>query len=232
MDKPKFFDLDYKARQDVIVSLMDSSRPKGEFYLLLSLSIVIVATGLLMNNAPAIIGGMVVAPLLSPILSLAMGVVLADFHIIRRSVQTILYALLLTVGFSLLISLFYADKQMNGEILGRSYASLGHLTIAIASGVAAAFALALPNISNTITGIAVSVSLLPPLAVAGIGIGFADWRIIAGSLVLFIINLVGIVISATIVFSLYGFYPLRNKAEKELSKEEEQPISPPPKPQA
>jgi len=220
----KLFTIDVKDRKAAVDNLIAVSAPNGDFFLLLVLSVLIVVSGLLINNASVIIGGMVVAPILSPILSMAMGVVLADFKLIRRAARTVLVSLLLVILFSAVMTLFYPSRMLNVEILTRSQASLAHLVIAIASGIAAAFALAKPNLSATIPGIAVSVSLLPPLAVTGIGAAMGDWRLTSGSLVLFLVNLIGIVLASTVVFSLLGFYPLRKQAEVILKEEEKQII--------
>lgn len=222
MQRPKLFRLTVSERKDAVERLITDSAPSADFFLMLALSVLIVVSGLHMNNAAVIIGGMVVAPLLSPILSMSMGVVMADFRLIARGSRTMLLSAIMVIAFAAIITLFFPDRALNAEIVSRSSASLGHLVIAIASGVAAAFALAKPNLSATIPGIAVSVSLLPPITVSGVGIALADWNLTSGSLTLFLVNFIGIVLAATVVFSLHGFYPVRNEAEEKLTEEEKE----------
>lgn len=222
LSRPKLFTLTVGERKEAVDDLIDASAPNGDFFLLLVLSVVIVVSGLLINNVAVIIGGMVVAPLLSPILGMAMGVVLADFKLIRRSSRTMVISALLVFAFSIVMTLFYPSRGLNSEIMSRSTASLAHLIIAIASGIAASFALAKPRISATLPGIAVSVALLPPLAVTGVGVAFVNWELMIGSLTLFLVNFIGIVLASTVVFSLHGFYPVRKQAEVLLKQEEKE----------
>jgi uncharacterized hydrophobic protein (TIGR00271 family) len=222
MKRPDIFAITQQERKEAIDSLIEQSSPKFDFFLLLTLSIFIVVPGLFLNNAAIIIGAMVVAPLLSSILSLALGVTIADFNLIIRSFRTFIVAIVIVVIASFIMALFYHGAGMNGEILARSSPSLSYLLVAIASGIAASFAQVKPNMSATLPGIAVSVSLLPAIAVTGIGIGFGDLSLITGSLALFGLNLLGIVFSAIVVFSLFGFYIARKESEKKLEEEEKE----------
>lgn len=224
MHSSKLFSVSVEQRKETIDQLVEVSLLTSEYLLLLGLSAIIVVSGLLINSASVIIGGMVVAPLLSPILTMAMGVVLADFKLMRKSAVTLAVSIGVVVLFSVLMTLFYPGRGLNAEIIERSSASLAHLIIAIAAGILAAFALAKPSISQTITGIAVSVSLLPPIVATGIGIALTDWGLTSGSLTLFIINFLGIVLAATVVFSLMGFYPVRRQAAAKLKEEEKEAL--------
>ena len=220
MPRQKMFEVSVEQRKKTIDQLVEVSLLTSDYFLLLGLSVLIVVSGLLINSASVIIGGMVVAPLLSPIMAMALGVVLADFKLIRKALVTLAVSVAVVVFFSLMMSLFYPSRGLNSEILERSSASLAHLIIAIASGILASFAFAKPNISSTITGIAVSVALLPPIAATGIGIALTDWGLVSGSFMMFVLNFLGIVLSATVVFSLMGFYPVRRQAEAKLREEE------------
>ena len=204
--------------------LVEVSLLNPTYVLLLVLSVLIVVAGLLIGSAAVIIGGMVVAPLLSPILTMAMGVVVADFKLIKKATVTLLVSIVVAVLFSVLLSLFHLDRELNSEIMERTQVSFAHLIIAVAAGVAAAFAFVKPNISPTITGIAVSVALLPPIATTGIGIVMIDWIVVSGSFKLFALNLFGIIAAATSVFSLMKFYTVRREASIKLKEEEQHEI--------
>ena len=221
MQKTGVFQISQEERKAAIDSLIEQSTPKFDFFLLLILSIFIVVPGLFMNNPAVIIGGMVVAPMMSPILSLALGMSITDFRLMRRSLQTLFYALVLTMFTSMVMSFFYHTVDAGTEILTRTYPSLSDLLIAIASGIAASFALVRPNLSATLPGIAISVSLLPAIAVTGIGFAFGDLQLITGSITLFAINLLGIIFSAIIIFNLFGFFQARRESEKKLKEEAE-----------
>jgi uncharacterized membrane protein len=83
------------------------------------------------------------------------------------------------------------------------------LGIALASGVAAAYAHAKEEIAKTLAGVAIAVALVPPLAVAGIGIGWMDWDVFSGAFLLYLTNLAGIIMLSGLTFLLLGFAPFR-----------------------
>jgi uncharacterized hydrophobic protein (TIGR00271 family) len=222
MKRPNIFAITQQERKQAIDSLIEQSSPKFDYFLLLTLAIFIVVPGLFLDNASIIIGAMVVAPLLSSILSLALGVTIADFDLIIRSARAFAIAIAVTIAVSFVMTLFYHGATVNGEIVSRALPSLSYLIVAIASGVAASFALVRPNLSVTLPGIAVSVSLLPAIAVTGIGIAQADAKLITGSLALFGLNLLGIIFSAIVIFSLFGFFVARKESEKKLEQEQQE----------
>lgn len=215
------FSVPEQHKREAISALIEDSSPDAEFFVLLALAAFIVVPGLLLDSTAIIIGGMVVAPILSPILGLAMGITQASFPLIMRSVRTIALASIIAIGAALLIALFSPDRAINTAIESRTAVSLSHLIVAIASGIAAAFAIIKPKISAHVIGIAVSVSLLPPLAVTGIGVSLLDGRLVRGSLSLFLINLLGIVVAAVVVFSLLRFYPARQASTQKLKAEKQ-----------
>ncbi|MBU2613098.1 TIGR00341 family protein [Patescibacteria group bacterium] len=216
----KLLTIPIEDRKVSVERLMGESSPKAEFFLLLVLAIIIVTLGLLMGNLSIIIIGMLVAPLLSPILSVAMGIVVADVKVIGWAARTLMLATILIVGISLIVAFFFPDRFMTDELAARSSASLAGMIVAVASGVAAAFAFSKSDLSATIPGIAVAVSLLPPIAATGVGLSMGDWTFVVGSFSVFLVNLVGVVLAATVVFSLLGFHPLRRKVEETIEKEE------------
>jgi len=222
MARSKAFAITQEQRKLTIEQLLDVSLFTPEYVMLLILSSLIVIAGLLIDSASAIIGGMVVAPLLSPILTLSMGFALADFRLLRKSLRTLAVSVSLAIALAAILTLFATPGDLNSEILERSHASLAHFMIAVCAGVLAAYSHAKPNVSSALTGIAVSVALLPPIAVTGIGIAMLDWNLVSGSLLLFTLNLIGIIFPATMIFSVMGFYPMRKHARQTLNKEEKE----------
>lgn len=219
MSVPQLFKLDREDRRASVHKLVEGASPNPEFYLLLVLSTVITTLGVILNSAPIVIGGMLVAPIISPILSMAMAIVMADFKVLFQSAKVLFYSISLVAIIALIISFLSVNIEANAEILSRAEPSIGYFVVAVAAGIAAAFAFARPSLSESIPGIAVTVALLPPLVVVAIAVKMLNYEIFAGSLGLFFLNLFGIVFAATIVFSLMGFYRLRDVAEKKLEKE-------------
>lgn len=219
MAAPTLFKLNQEERNTAIDKLVSGASPGAEFYMLLILATIITSLGVLLDSAAVVIGGMLVAPIISPILSLSMSIVMADFKLLFQSAKVLLGSISVVVIISLVIGLFYLNVELTGELTSRAVTSVGYLVVAIAAGVAAAFAFARPSLSEAIPGIAVTVALLPPLVVVALAITLADSEIFVKSLGLFLLNLLGIIFAAIIVFSLMGFYGQRKQAEKKLEKE-------------
>lgn len=216
------FKLSQQQKNNVISKIIDESAPTAPFLLVLIISIIITTYGLLLDNVAIVIGGMLVSPLLSPLISISLGVVIGDYKCIYRSVKILLKAIAFVVGISLLISLTIINKEMTYEIASRAEPNLLYFYVAIASGIAAAFSYTREEFSERVTGVAVAIAVLPPLAVLGIGISMLNWPVVFGALSLFLVNFFGIVLASVVVFSLYRMYPAKQQVEKELKEEEKE----------
>lgn len=219
MPEPTLFKLTAEERRNSLDKMIEGAAPGPEFFLLLVLSTTIVALGAILDNAAIVIGGMLVAPIMSPILSIAMSIVMADFKLLMQSIKIMAISVGVIGFISVIVGVFTLNLEANSEILSRAQSSLAYLVVAIAAGVAAAFAFARPKLSEAIPGIAVTVALLPPLVVSFLGLPLKDFSIFVKSFGLFTLNFLGIVLAALVVFSLMGFYRQREQAEKKLEKE-------------
>lgn len=219
MSTPVLFKLEAEDKKLSLEKLVEAASPNAEFFLLVVLSTIIVTLGLLMDNAPVVIGGMLVAPILSPILSIAMGIVMADWMLLKQSAKITLITMTIILGISMLISILTPTIDLTREIEARTSLSIMLLLVAIAAGIAAAFAFARKSMSETLPGIAISVALLPPLVVFPIGLALGDYGIAVRGILSFLLNALGIIVAATIIFSLMGFYTLRKRAEQKLEHE-------------
>jgi len=204
-----------KRRGDVIVRLRDDSTPDFDFFLLTLLSSVIATLGLLIDSPATIIGAMLVAPLMSPIIGLGMASIRGDDRLLRDAASALLRGAALAVLMSFLLTLWnifmpFIDLRaaaLPSEVLARTQPSPIDLAIALAGGLAAAFALAMPNISAALPGVAIATALMPPLCTIGIGLAFARWDVAGGASLLFITNAVTIAFAAMLVFVVLGFSP-------------------------
>ena len=200
-----------ERRAEVTIQLRDSSSPDFDFFLLVVLSSIIATSGLLTNSPAVIIGAMLVAPLMSPILGLGLASLTGDatflrnagVALVRGAVIAIVIATLLTLANRLLPFLSFQD--LPSEVLARTRPTPIDLTIALAGGMAAAFALAMPSISAALPGVAIATALMPPLCTVGVGIAMGRWDVAGGALLLFITNAVTIAFAAMLVFSAVGF---------------------------
>ena len=201
-----------------------ASFPTVSFFALLALATAIATFGLLANSAPAIIGAMIVAPLMTPIMGLSFGVVRFEWSQIIRSAITVFLGVAIVIAISFLSTRFIEIKVTGTEMLSRAFPSLLDLGVAMAAGAAGAFALSRESIRNSVAGVAISVSLVPPLAVSGIGLALgrkatADIGLsfeevglfsggddlAVGAMVLFLTNLAAIVLVAGIVMAIQGY---------------------------
>jgi len=218
-----FSSLTNKDKVDAVDRLISGSTPSQDFFLMTVLSVLTATFGLLLGNVSVIVGSMLIAPLLNPILSLSLGFIMSDFKVISRSFWTLVKAVALSVtaaNFATLLFSTQLESLVGPEITSRTEPSLIYVAIAIIAGFAASFALVKPQLSETLPGVAISVSIIPPLAVTGIGIAKLNWQIISGSFILFLVNLIGIVFASMITFSLMNFYTHRKDADESIKKED------------
>jgi len=192
----------------LFTNLREESRLSQNFMVLLILATMIATFGLFINSSSVIIGAMLLAPLMQPIVSLSMGVLRQDEALQLNGAKTIatgVFAVLVTAG---LIALFIPIERLTSEMAGRLSPTILDLFVAIVSGAAAAYAKSNEKILGSLAGVAIAVALVPPIAVAGIGLGWGDWSMFSTAFLLFITNLVGIVLAAAFTFAMLGFSPL------------------------
>jgi uncharacterized hydrophobic protein (TIGR00271 family) len=206
-----------ERREDVGQKLRLEAYPDFGYYLLVLLSCIIATEGLLVNSAAVIIGAMLVAPLMSPIIGLGFSSLFGDTNTLQKAGT----GLALGSGLAILLSAFvtwfniqlpffyFQIDSLPPEILSRTQPSPIDLIIALAGGLAAAFARAMPNISAALPGVAIATALMPPLCTVGIGIALRRWDVAGGAFLLFTTNAVTIAFSSTLVFSVLGFNPRR-----------------------
>ena len=192
----------------LFTNLREESKVSQNFMVLLILATMIATFGLFINSSSVIIGAMLLAPLMQPIVSLSMGVLRQDSTLEVNGAKTIAIGVFAVLATAALIALFTPIERLTSEMAGRLSPTILDLFVAIVSGAAAAYAKSNEKILGSLAGVAIAVALVPPIAVAGIGLGWADWHMFYSAFLLFITNLVGIVLAAAFVFAMLGFSPL------------------------
>lgn len=200
-----------EERGKIIKEITASAVPEFDFFLLVVLSCSIATMGLITNSPAVIIGAMLVAPLMSPIIGLGLASITGR----SRLAESALLALALGAGLAVLLSAFMtlinrslpfvALYELPGEVLARAHPSPIDLGIALAGGLAAAFAMTRPNISAALPGVAIATALMPPLCTVGVGLALENWEVAGGAFLLFITNAITIAFAAAFVFFLQGF---------------------------
>jgi uncharacterized hydrophobic protein (TIGR00271 family) len=202
-----------ERRATVQIRLRESAKPDFSYYLLVILSCVIATMGLLVNSPAIIIGAMLVAPLMSPIIGIGLSSITGDERLLRDSVLALFLGAVIAVIISTLITLgnlqlpFIILEDIPREVLTRTRPGPIDLAVALAGGSAAAFALAMPNISAALPGVAIATALMPPVCAVGIGLAMGRLDVAGGTSLLFLTNAVTIAFAATAVFFLLGFVP-------------------------
>ena len=189
--------------------LRENAELTSAFLVMMILSTLIATYGLFADSSPVIIGAMILAPIISPIVSFSMGMVRYDKQMLRTGIITILIGTLVSLFFAAIITILIPMKVHTPVIDARLSPTLLDLGIAIFSGIAAAYAHAKEGIAQSLAGVAIAVALVPPLAVAGIGIGWWNWEVFSGAFLLYLTNLAGIILFSGLTFLFLGFAPFK-----------------------
>jgi uncharacterized hydrophobic protein (TIGR00271 family) len=181
-------------------------RKSSKFWILLILAAIIATAGVVADSTATVIGAMIVAPLMTPILGTALAVVLADRRHVVRSVLLVLGGALLVISIGLLIGFVAAPLDgfaANTQVAGRISPKLIDLLAALATGTVGAFALVRSDISDTLPGVAIAISLVPPLAVVGLLVSVQRYGDAMGALLLFATNVAAIMATGAAVLLVY-----------------------------
>jgi uncharacterized hydrophobic protein (TIGR00271 family) len=176
------------------------------YFFVLNVANLIALCGLLMNSSPVIIGAMLISPLMGPILSFGFAFVTGDKVIWRNSIRKITLSVIVTIIIAALATFLSPLKDATVEIISRTKPNLYDLIIAFLAGIAGASVLCTKkNYLTVVSGVAIATAVIPPLSVAGFGVGTANAAIFFGGFLLFFTNFVAIILSTCVVFYFYGF---------------------------
>ena len=180
----------------------------SQFWMLLVLSSLIAAGGVVGDSTPAVIGAMIVAPLATPIYGVALATVIGSYRRLRTALLLLVGGIAVNIALGVLVGFVTVERMplaANPQITGRTSPTLLDLGVATATGLAGAFALSRRDVSNILAGVAIAISLVPVLAVVGITAGAGDFKLATGALLLFLANVAAILIGGVIVFGAAGF---------------------------
>jgi uncharacterized hydrophobic protein (TIGR00271 family) len=176
-----------------------------DFLALMLLSTTMAAVGLIQNSAAVVIGAMLVAPLMTPLLGLGLALVQGNPVLARLSVRSVVLGLGVALLCGLLVgALTPGLAEPTREMLARGGPGLLDLVVAFAAGLAAAYASSRPGLIAALPGVAIAAALVPPIATSGLALSLADIPLAIGALLLFLINMVVIVLASMISLWLVG----------------------------
>lgn len=181
---------------------------RSGFVIMLLLSGVIATAGVITDSTATVIGAMIIAPLGTPILGIALGIVTGRGGLVARSTLWVAGGLGAVVAIGALFAFAVVDPaalSANTQVSGRTSPNLMDLVAALATGIAGAFAMCRRDLSAILPGVAIAISLVPPLAVVGVCVGQGQWNLAFGAFLLFFSNVVAMIIAGSAVFTLAGY---------------------------
>ena len=194
------------SREELLSRCQWDSQLSWIFILMVMISAVVAAIGLMRNNVAIVIGAMVIAPLLGPCVGLSFATTLGNLDLAREALRTLLVGILITLGISILIGIQVAVDPQISEIQSRTVVSLGDIVLALAAGVAGVLSLT-SGLSSSLIGVMVAVALLPPLVSSGLLLGSGYGPESFQSMLLFLTNLICINLAGVVTFLVQGIRP-------------------------
>lgn len=185
--------------------IRDRASLSGSYLLMNTLATTIASYGLFANSPAVVIGAMIVAMLLFPILGVALALVDSDVALLKKSFLTLITGVLGVMVTALIIGYIHRDIPLTDEILARTAPNLFDLMIALAGGAAGAFATVSPRLSGASVGVAIATALVPPLSSFSILLVRGEYRLAFGAFLLAFVNIVAIQLASSVVMWLMGF---------------------------
>ena len=199
--------LDREERISLVEKLETNSKFNFDFCALISLSTLIAALGLWDNSTAVVIGAMLVAPLMTPLVGIGFALIQGNLDLIRKARWAVLigFANAFAIGFFVgLMMLLFSKTGTSSEMAGRDYPGLLDLFVALASGIAGAYAMSRKDLNGAIPGVAIAAALIPPIATSGMSLAIGNLTLSAGAFLLFLTNVVFIVLGTSMVFWSIG----------------------------
>lgn len=186
----------------------ETSAKRSAFWTMLVLSAVIAISGVAGDSTATVIGAMIVAPLSVPILGIGLGIASGNVALIARSLVLVVSGVIVVVALGFVFAQVLpnpVDVLSNSQVVGRTSPKLMDLTAALATGLVAAVAITRRDVGDVLPGVAIAISLVPPLGVVGVCLGSGAPALALGALILFASNVLAMIITTTIVLALAGY---------------------------
>lgn len=169
-----------------------------DFMTLISLSTAIASFGLIQDSAAVVIGAMLVAPLMTPILGSGLALVQGNLPLLKNGARAILYGFLMALAVGFVIGRLVHLERLTEELLSRGGPTLLDMAVAFLSGLAAAYCLSRPGLLAALPGVAIAAALVPPIATTGISLAVGEMENMVGAALLFGTNVVAIILGAAV----------------------------------
>lgn len=194
------------TREEIIEQVEKDAQLDNNFVLLVILSTIVAAIGLLENNLAVIVGAMVIAPLLGPNIAFSLGASLGEKKLVIESLKSMFVGITVAILFSIGIGLLWPGNFDSLELMSRTDVAYSGTAIALASGAAASLSL-VSGTSSVLVGVMVAVALMPPAVAIGLMLSIGEYNHALGAALLLAVNIVCINLSSKLVFLFRGVKP-------------------------
>jgi len=176
------------------------------YLVLIALSCVVAANGLIRNSAAMVIGAMVIAPILGPNVGLSLATTLGDIQLMKRSLKSIFFGFSLGMILSIIMGLLFPFNPDVYEIASRTEVSFADIALGLAAGVAGCLSFT-RGISAAVIGVMVAVALLPPMVATGLLLGSGHYEQAMGAALLTATYIICVNLAGVLTFVLQGIKP-------------------------
>lgn len=187
-------------KQNAVHNVIESATPDRDFYLLVIGAALFALCGIALDSIPVLIGAMIVAPLASPILALALGITMRDMRLTLRSLGTLMLSMIAATLVAGIVAHFLPPFAVNGVFISFTAHPFYDFLIAFIAGGIATYGQVRPKVGGAMTGIGIAVSLMPPLVASALALGRMNVSLFHESTIIFLLNVAGILIGSVIVF--------------------------------
>ena len=200
--------------------LIEKSQPNSVYYTLLFISAFIITAGILVSNAAVVTGGMLLTPILTPVLLIALGITSGELGSVHGAFYLVFKSALVVVASGLILAFLFGSTNTLFVVDDSVRTAALYFIVAIASGVAGTFAWARKDVLEIMPGVAIAVSLVPPLSLIGIGLSTLDFGLARFNFLIFLFNLLGIIAGSLVVFSLLKFSSTKKEVHEKIEEAE------------
>jgi len=211
-----------------VESLVEESRLSWKFMIFTALSSMIATLGLVMDNVTILIGAMLIAPLLIPVISLSIGVGAGSIKLIGHSIKSLFLGLAIAILSAMGMAMLTSKTLVSIEIFETFTDSATYSIVAFLAGIVAVYSWLKPNTVHILPGATIAVALIPPIAFTGIILASPETSMLTDLLQLIFVNLAGIFFGGLMTFLIFAIVSKRpteevgkqvdSEAEKEVEK--------------
>ena len=193
-----------EERIELFEKLQTNSRWSFDFLALMALATGIASLGLIQDSAAVVIGAMLVAPLMTPLLGSGLALVQGNLPLMRTCLRAIVLGFLAALAIGTLMGFLAPLSTLTSELASRGGPNLLDFGVAALSGIAASYCIARPGLSSALAGVAIAAALVPPIATVGISLALQEWSNASGAALLFATNVVAIILASALNFFANG----------------------------